>query len=214
MHLNPFLARLPNGTVLCYPSTTLPKPAYDDDGHSLPKPGHPREAMSVIHDVHISYSGPQFLDDLTKTIAQVVPSLQFSLLPIYVLRLMLRWLLAAPSRGREVVRQFLWRLKSRMRRQSRLPRLYFVNDGVSSEEGWLDVRCEEGVRKMAFRDFVRSKCPSLFREYRPSRMLFKLVFAFLFSLPRIDDIICSGHLQTAFSAYGDFSNVDRIVYDR
>ena len=184
MHLNPFLARLPNGTVLCYPSTTLPKPAYDDDGHSLPKPGHPREAMSVIHDVHISYSGPQFLDDLTKTIAQVVPSLQFSLLPIYVLRLMLRWLLAAPSRGREVVRQFLWRLKSRMRRQSRLPRLYFADDGVSLEKGRLDVRCEEGVRKMAFRDFVRLKCPSLFQEYRPSKMLFKYVIVLLSHLRR------------------------------
>ena len=163
--------------------------------------------MSVIHDVHISYSGPQFLDDLTKTIAQVVPSLQFSLLPIYVLRLVLRWLLAAPERGWEVVQRYLRQIKSRMRRQSRIPRLYFAD----AEKGWLDVRCEEGVRKMAFRDFVRSKCPSLFREYKPSKILFKLVFALLTSLSRTDYIICSGHLQTAFSAYGD---VDRIVHDR
>ncbi|KAI1795249.1 AB-hydrolase YheT [Ganoderma leucocontextum] len=49
---------------------------------------------------------------------------------------------------------------------------------------------------MALRDFVRSKCPSLLREYRPSKMLF------------------NGHLQTAYSAYGDFSQVDMIVYDR
>ncbi|KAI0776567.1 AB-hydrolase YheT [Trametes elegans] len=49
---------------------------------------------------------------------------------------------------------------------------------------------------MRMRDFLRSKCPSLFREYRASRLLF------------------NGHLQTAYSAFGDFSAVDRVVYDR
>ncbi|KAI9061939.1 AB-hydrolase YheT [Trametes sanguinea] len=49
---------------------------------------------------------------------------------------------------------------------------------------------------MPLRDFVRSRCPSLLKEYRPSRLLF------------------NGHLQTAYGAYGDFSTVDRVVYDR
>ncbi|TBU23780.1 AB-hydrolase YheT [Dichomitus squalens] len=49
---------------------------------------------------------------------------------------------------------------------------------------------------MRMRDFVCSKCPSLLEEFKPSRLLF------------------NGHLQTAYSAYGDFSEVDRIMYDR
>ncbi|TBU42161.1 AB-hydrolase YheT [Dichomitus squalens] len=49
---------------------------------------------------------------------------------------------------------------------------------------------------MTMRDFVCSKCPSLLKEFHPSRLLF------------------NGHLQTAYSAYGDFSEVDKIMYDR
>ncbi|KAI0655786.1 AB-hydrolase YheT [Cubamyces menziesii] len=49
---------------------------------------------------------------------------------------------------------------------------------------------------MPLRDFVRSRCPSLSREYRASRLLF------------------NGHLQTAYGVYGDFSTVDRVVYER
>nr|VWP02056.1 Trehalose synthase/amylase TreS (EC (EC (Maltose alpha-D-glucosyltransferase) (MTase) [Ganoderma boninense] len=149
--------------------------------------------MSVVRDIHIPSSGPQLLDDLARTIAQILPSLRLPFLSISVLHLVLRWLLAAPTRGREAVRRYLRGLKSRIRRQSRLPRLYFADGDGRAEAGWLDVRDEKGVRRMAFRDFVRSKCPSLLREYKPSKMLF------------------NGHLQTAFNAYGDFSEVDKIV---
>ncbi|KAI0820506.1 AB-hydrolase YheT [Trametes gibbosa] len=46
------------------------------------------------------------------------------------------------------------------------------------------------------RTFVRSKCPSLRKGYHASRLLF------------------NGHLQTAYGVYGDFSTVDRVLYDR
>ena len=129
--------------------------------------------MSTVRDIHISYSAPQLLDDLAKTISQVAPSLRLSFLPLYALHVVLRWLLAAPARAREAVRWYLREMKSRLRRRSRLPRLYFADGDAGAETGWLDVRDEKGVCKVAFRDFVRSKCPSLFQEYRPSKMLFK-----------------------------------------
>ncbi|KAI0640880.1 AB-hydrolase YheT [Trametes meyenii] len=49
---------------------------------------------------------------------------------------------------------------------------------------------------MPMGDFLRTKCPSLSKGYKPSKLLF------------------NGHLQTAYSVYGNFADVDRVVYDR
>ena len=158
--------------------------------------------------------GEHAYNDIARAIAQVVPSLRLAFLPVYVLHIVLRWLLTAPTHAREALRRCLRKLRSRVRRQSRLPRLHFAEGADGAEKGWVNVRCEKGVRKMAFRDFVRSKCPSLLREYRPSKMLFKSVLICISGFEGTDNIASSGHLQTAYSAFGDFSQVDRIVYDR
>ena len=179
-HFGPFIPPPTTGAVSRYSRATLPNPAYDD-GHSPRHPfrllpsvrGYPRKAMSLIRDMYITYSGPQILDDLARTVTQVTPSLRLSFLPIYVLHIVLRWLLVAPAHAREALRRCIRELRSRMRRRSRLPRLHFAETGADAETGLLNVRYEKGIRRMAFRDFVRSKCPSLFREYRPSKLLFK-----------------------------------------
>ncbi|OBZ74485.1 Medium-chain fatty acid ethyl ester synthase/esterase 1 [Grifola frondosa] len=54
----------------------------------------------------------------------------------------------------------------------------------------------EGLQTLALRDFIVSRCPSLLRGFRSSWLLF------------------NGHLQTAYSVFGDFSDVDRVTYDR
>ena len=129
--------------------------------------------MSLLRDVHVFYSGPQLLDDLTKTIAQVAPSLRLALLPVYVLQLVLRWVLAAPNSVREVLRQYLARLRSRVRSRSRIPRLHFAEADASAEKARLAVRGEKGTLRLTMREFVCSRCPSLLREFKPSKVLFK-----------------------------------------
>jgi len=52
------------------------------------------------------------------------------------------------------------------------------------------------VERTSLRTFLESKCPSLFREYRSAWWLF------------------NGHLQTAYAVVGDFSAIDKVVYDR
>ncbi|KAI0669118.1 AB-hydrolase YheT [Trametes maxima] len=55
---------------------------------------------------------------------------------------------------------------------------------------------EKGVEFISMNDLLRMKCPSLLSGYKASRLLF------------------NGHLQTAYGVYGNFTDVDRIVYDR
>ena len=95
-----------------------------------------------------------------------------------------------------------------------MPRLHFAEADVSAEKARLAVRCEKGTLRMTMREFVCSRCPSLLKEFKPSKVLFKLVVYFYFL--SLESILtdASGHLQTAYGAYGDFSNVDRIMYDR
>lgn len=52
------------------------------------------------------------------------------------------------------------------------------------------------IETTSLRSFVESRCPSLLGEYHPAWWLF------------------NGHLQTGYAAVGDFSQVDKVVYDR
>ncbi|KAI0736968.1 AB-hydrolase YheT [Fomitopsis betulina] len=77
-----------------------------------------------------------------------------------------------------------------------LPRLHFapsparvaVKPSVTSEA---DEQPKEGLD-----GFIAARCPSLHREFSPAWWLF------------------NGHLQTAYAVIGDFSNIDRVEYDR
>ncbi|KAI0941688.1 hypothetical protein AcW1_003506 [Taiwanofungus camphoratus] len=52
------------------------------------------------------------------------------------------------------------------------------------------------IQRETLRKFIRTRCPSLFRQYRPAWWLF------------------IGHFQTAYSSIGDFSKIDKVEYDR
>ncbi|KAF8504043.1 AB-hydrolase YheT [Hysterangium stoloniferum] len=50
--------------------------------------------------------------------------------------------------------------------------------------------------KVPLKEFLESKCPSILAPFKPAWWLF------------------NGHLQTAYCVLGDFSNVDKVVYER
>ncbi|KAI0054048.1 AB-hydrolase YheT [Auriscalpium vulgare] len=72
---------------------------------------------------------------------------------------------------------------------SQLPKVYFAQTSA-----YLPLK--HGADKTSLRELVHKHCLSLFAEYQPAWWLF------------------NGHLQTAYSAVGDFSHVDEVVYER
>jgi|SRR5712671_7986370 len=68
-------------------------------------------------------------------------------------------------------------------------------------------------KTISLRTLFKLHCSSLSSDFRPAWWLFKRVYDELF-------LACcvltqhSGHLQTLYSVVGDFSTVDRVVYDR
>ncbi|KAI0065353.1 AB-hydrolase YheT [Artomyces pyxidatus] len=55
---------------------------------------------------------------------------------------------------------------------------------------------QDPAEKTSLRALLQSHCPSLFQKFRPAWWL------------------SSGHLQTGYAVVGDFSKVDKVVYDR
>ncbi|KAI0082681.1 AB-hydrolase YheT [Panus rudis PR-1116 ss-1] len=75
-----------------------------------------------------------------------------------------------------------------------MPRLYFSPNSVKVALRRTFAAKEE--QQITLHELVKARCPSLFREYRPAWWL------------------ASGHLQTLYCVVGDFSNVDKVEYDR
>ncbi|KAI0273609.1 Alpha/Beta hydrolase protein [Gloeopeniophorella convolvens] len=73
-------------------------------------------------------------------------------------------------------------------RWSATPAYVSLSDRIETPEGTSG--------KISVHALLQSYCPSLFTSFQPAWWLF------------------NGHLQTAFSVIGDFSQVDRVVYDR
>ncbi|OBZ76520.1 hypothetical protein A0H81_03497 [Grifola frondosa] len=73
------------------------------------------------------------------------------------------------------------------------PTLYFGEPMASSN---VTVHDQEVLQVLTMREFFLSRCPSLAEGFHASWMLF------------------NGHLQTVYNIFGDFSNVDEVVYDR
>lgn len=53
-----------------------------------------------------------------------------------------------------------------------------------------------GAEKISLSSFLKSRCPSLFKPYSSAWWL------------------NSGHLQTAYCVFGDFSKIDKVKYNR
>lgn len=91
-----------------------------------------------------------------------------------------------------------------------------VHLSAGGPEG-LRVQDPDGREKdITMRSLIEEKCPSLFREFRPARWLFRYA-AESCALPACrtkKKLLASGHLQTAYSVVGDFSKVDKVEYDR
>ena len=64
------------------------------------------------------------------------------------------------------------------------------------------------------RFFVEERCPSLFREFRPARWLFRYGQSSICDSLLNPEPFASGHLQTAYTVIGDFSKIDKVEYDR
>ena len=81
-----------------------------------------------------------------------------------------------------------------------------------------DRKEDSDVEYKSLRKLVESRCSSLFTEFRPLWYLFKYVFLhcrlcwqeidFFFSF------LGSGHLQTFYCVFGDFSKSDQMWYER
>jgi hypothetical protein len=69
---------------------------------------------------------------------------------------------------------------------------------------------------ISLRTLIETRCPSVLTPFRPAWWLFKYVLDFSFCLPlqRSHLTQSSGHLQTGYASFGDFSQVDSVVYDR
>ncbi|KAI5124550.1 hypothetical protein M0805_003072 [Coniferiporia weirii] len=74
------------------------------------------------------------------------------------------------------------------------PRLYVVETPVRLRVK--DASSLEGTRSLALSEFIQTRCPSLLLPFFPVWYL------------------NSGHLQTGYCVVGDFSQVDKVVYDR
>ncbi|KAL5490359.1 hypothetical protein ACEPAI_5192 [Sanghuangporus weigelae] len=77
---------------------------------------------------------------------------------------------------------------------SGVPKLFTVPDGVH-----LTVRTVDSLKRvelLSLSDYLKSRCPSLFAPFSPPWWL------------------GNGHLQTGYCVVGDFSQVDKVVYDR
>ncbi|KZT66449.1 AB-hydrolase YheT [Daedalea quercina L-15889] len=75
-----------------------------------------------------------------------------------------------------------------------IPRVYY-----GSSDSSLDVKAAKDSVKTcreSMRTFIETRCPSILNKYIPAWWLF------------------SGHLQVAYCAFGDFSDVDLMEYDR
>ncbi|OSD01613.1 AB-hydrolase YheT [Trametes coccinea BRFM310] len=75
-----------------------------------------------------------------------------------------------------------------------LPKLYFAT--APATVAVKNAASSKAIEKVSLRDFVRFRCPSLLKEFRPAWWL------------------RSGHLQTAYCVVGDFSKIDKVEYDR
>ncbi|KAI9064335.1 AB-hydrolase YheT [Trametes sanguinea] len=75
-----------------------------------------------------------------------------------------------------------------------LPKLYFAT--APATVAVRSAASSKAIEKVSLRDFVRFRCPSLLKEFRPAWWL------------------RSGHLQTAYCVVGDFSKIDKVEYDR
>lgn len=69
------------------------------------------------------------------------------------------------------------------------------------------------VQHVSFRTLLETRCKSLFTEFRPLWWIFKCV-TFEFQLDLSYSSYLSGHLQTMYCIFGDFSKNDRMWYDR
>ncbi|KII88545.1 hypothetical protein PLICRDRAFT_111152 [Plicaturopsis crispa FD-325 SS-3] len=83
---------------------------------------------------------------------------------------------------------------------SRIPKIHYpdepnyfpIKKSTTSKDG----TDEEEVEQTSLRAFVEQRCPSLHNEFKPAWWLF------------------NGHLQTGWCVVGDFSKVDKVVYER
>ncbi|KAI0637069.1 AB-hydrolase YheT [Trametes polyzona] len=75
-----------------------------------------------------------------------------------------------------------------------MPKLYF--GFVPATVAARSAKSSKAIERITLRDFIQTRCPSLFQEFRPAWWL------------------RSGHLQTAYCVVGDFSKIDKVEYDR
>ncbi|KAI8998729.1 AB-hydrolase YheT [Trametes punicea] len=75
-----------------------------------------------------------------------------------------------------------------------LPKLFFAS--VPATVTAKNESSSKTIKRESLRDFIRLRCPSLFKEFRPAWWLH------------------NGHLQTAYCVIGDFSRIDKVEYDR
>jgi hypothetical protein len=80
--------------------------------------------------------------------------------------------------------------------------------------GYFIVRTQGTPKQLTMRELITSRCPSLMKEFRPAWWLPKYVYPLHVDTCVQRPNFISGHLQTFYCVLGDFSKVDKVVYDR
>ncbi|EMD38509.1 hypothetical protein CERSUDRAFT_113689 [Gelatoporia subvermispora B] len=76
-----------------------------------------------------------------------------------------------------------------------LPKLYFADSQVYVRAK-VSPNSEKDPVRLSLHEYIVNKCPSLLKPFRPAWWLY------------------SGHLQTGYCVVGDFSQIDKVEYDR
>jgi hypothetical protein len=82
----------------------------------------------------------------------------------------------------------------------------------SSRPAYIPLKQPAASENTSLRALLESHCPSVLSPFRPNWWLFKRVDTFFSRCYVLTQH--SGHLQTLYSVFGDFSAVDPVAYDR